>query len=61
MAIDLYIKRIRATPYKLVFSKDNIIGVFDHNKYISKSNLNNKHKDVLVQYAEEVTKNDSVS
>ena len=61
MAIDLHIKRIRCTPYKLVFSKDNIIGVFDHNRYISKSNMNDKHKDALSQHAEEVVKNDSIA
>ena len=47
MAIDLYIRRVRRTPYKLVFSKDEVIGVFDHNKYVSKANMNDKHKYVV--------------
>lgn len=52
VAIDLYIKRVRYTPYKLVFSKDEVIGLFDHNKYVSKAYMNDKHKDVVAKQIE---------
>jgi len=50
MAIDLHIKRIRNTPYKLVFSREEVIGMFDHNKYVSKDNMNETHKGVVEQH-----------
>ncbi|MDP2942812.1 MAG: hypothetical protein Q8O36_04825 [Candidatus Omnitrophota bacterium] len=57
MAIDLYIRRVRNTPYKLVLSREQIIGMFDHNKYISKANMKDKHKYVMG----EVMKSDIVT
>lgn len=65
MALDLHIKRIRRTPYKLVFSKDEVIGIFDHNKYVSKANMNDAHKDIMTQnridiFEKEVTSDDSI-
>jgi hypothetical protein len=57
MTMDLHIRRIRCTPYKLVLSRERLIGVFDHNKYVSRANMNDKHKCVV----EEVMGNDSIT
>lgn len=50
MAMDIHIRRIRNTPYKLVFSRNEVIGVFDHNRYVSKTNMNDAHKSVVARH-----------
>lgn len=48
--IDLYIKRIRNTSYKLLYVGHEVIGVFDHNNYVSRVNMNDKLKHVVAEH-----------
>ena len=49
-SINLHIKRIRSTPYKLVYAGDEVIGIFDHNNYVSRANINDKLKHVVAEH-----------
>ena len=53
-SINLHIRRIRSTPYKLVYAGDEVIGIFDHNNYVSRANMNDKLNHVVAErYIEE--------
>jgi len=45
--IDLQIKRIRSTPYKLLYAGARVIGIFDHNNYVSRANMDDNLKAVV--------------
>lgn len=57
--MDISTRCIKATPYKIVYSKKKVIGLFEYNKFISAGNFNEKHKilasegfiDKAVEYA----------
>ena len=49
-SINLHIRRIKSTPYKLVYAGDEVIGVFDHNNYVSRANMNDKLKHVVAEH-----------
>ena len=60
--MNIEIKRIKNTPYKLVITRrkdgDKIVGIFDKGKYIEWKRFTDKHKDVVFNYmAKEITKN----
>ena len=42
--MNLEIRRIKNTPYKVVLSGKNLIGIFDHGQYIKKDLINDKLK-----------------
>ena len=48
--INLHIKRIKNTPYKLLCAGPELIGVFDHNNYVSRANMNDKLKHVVAEH-----------
>ena len=48
--IDLQIKRIRNTPYKLLYSGARAIGIFDHNNYVSMANVRGNIKAVVREH-----------
>ena len=48
--IDLQIKRIRSTPYKLLYAGARVIGIFDHNNYVSKANMNDSLKAIAAEH-----------
>ena len=51
--IDLQIKRIRNTPYKLLYSGARAIGIFDHNNYVSMANVGGNIKAVVIEHCVE--------
>jgi hypothetical protein len=48
--MDIHIRRVKNTPYKLVFNGSDIVGVFENNQFISRSNMNEKLKHVAAQF-----------
>ena len=50
--MNLDIKRIKNTPYKLVIGKNyDILGVFDHNRFVRKEHIQNEEiKHLLDQF-----------
>ncbi len=48
--IDLHIKRIRSTPYKLLYAGDKVIGIFDHNNYVSRANMDDNLNAVVAEH-----------
>lgn len=50
--IDLQIKRIRNTPYKLLYSGARAIGIFDHNNYVSMINVSGNLEAVVREHCE---------
>ena len=49
--MEIHIRRIKGTPYKVVVGTSHeIIGAFDHGYYISRENMNDKLKHVIGQF-----------
>ena len=48
--IDLQIKRIRSTPYKLLYAGARVIGIFDHNNYVSRANMDDNLKAIIEEH-----------
>jgi predicted RNA-binding protein len=43
MGLDIDVKKIKGSPYKVVLSKSKVIGIFDCNKFIEKKKMTGKH------------------
>jgi hypothetical protein len=48
--MDISIKRVKSSPYKLVVSSNKVVGLFESGKYIALENFNEKHIDVALEY-----------
>ena len=54
--LGLCMRKIKGTPYKVVLSNWNIIGIFDGDKFFSKKGMKEKHlKAVAVWHAGTLT------
>ena len=55
--MDIEIKRIKSSPYKLVVTKSkeggNVVGIFDNGKYIEWKNFKIQHTRVAIEYVSE--------
>lgn len=53
--MDIHIRRIRGTPYKIVLGAcHEILGAFDHGNYVSREHMNDKLRHVIGQFHAEV-------
>ena len=53
MGINLDSRKIKGTPYKVVIANGKMIGMFDHDKYVGKTDLKPKHLTALAIAAKE--------
>lgn len=44
--MDIVLKKIKDSPYKLVMHEKKVIGLFDHGRYVDKKSFEEKHKEV---------------
>ena len=51
MGLDIDVKKIKGSPYKVVLSKSKVIGIFDCNKFIEKSKMTEKHQKMASMFA----------
>jgi hypothetical protein len=42
--MELDLRRLKDTPYKIVSSKGRVIGMFEYNKFVSAANLTERQK-----------------
>ena len=45
--MDIAIKRVKSSPYKLVYTSDKVVGLFELGKFISARNFTEKHLSVI--------------
>jgi len=48
--MDIHIRRVKNTPYKIVLNSTNVVGMFENNQFISRSNMDDKLKQVAAQW-----------
>lgn len=49
--MEIHIRRIKGTPYKVVIGAGHeIIGAFDHGNYVSREHMNDKLKHTIGQF-----------
>jgi hypothetical protein len=48
--MDIHIKRVRDTPYKLVINGHEVVGIFEHDIFIARDNMNDKQKHIVAQH-----------
>ncbi len=51
--MDIHIRRIKGTPYKVVVGmQEKIIGAFDHGFYVARENMDDRLKNAIVEFCE---------
>ena len=50
--MDIVLKKVKNSPYKLVMYEKKVIGLFDHGRYINRKSFEEKHKEVEKLHAQ---------